>query len=114
MGCVNKVVPFIVDPIGTAIHYATGGKFDLTPGGQINKALNMPKPKPKPQPVIQKPPTITMPSAPTVTMKAPPPKQPEAPRPRITHEGAPAGASSDKTKGLLKKPGVGGSLLMEE
>lgn len=108
MGCVTKVVPWIIDPAGMAISTASGGKIP-TIGGVVDRQLN-PPPKPAPHvapaaspgpqmPVLSGP-KITGPSVPAANAAAPPP-------------GDKAGAQpgTDATKGLLKKPGAGRTLL---
>ena len=109
MGCVKKVIPWVIDPIGMGINTLTGGKFPYTPGGVANAVLNPPKrlqpqrsADPEPQPTIQAP-RISL-----IYPTQPPPLQPRpTPRPRT---GAPAGADSDKTAGLVSGR-RGGSLL---
>jgi hypothetical protein len=111
MGCVKKVVPYLIDPIGSAIYDTTG--FAYTPGGMVNQALNAPSPPPKPAPAAPAP-TITMPSPPPPPPPPPPwhPAKLEGQRP-TGHEGTGAGAAADTTRGLVasKKGGAGKSLL---
>ena len=110
MGCVKKVVPWLIDPVGMAVHKATG--FNYTPGGVVNAVLNKPKMPAQP---VRKPaatPTIPKPPPPPPPWHPAPAAEPMAKRPG--REGSGSTASSDRTRGLIgpgKKAGQGTSLL---
>lgn len=110
MGCVKKVAPWVVDPLGMLIHQTTG--FGYTPGGMVNQILN-PPPRPTaatrevtPTPALPKPPPPPPPWHPATNTGATPGAQ---------HVGSPTSDSSDRTRGLIRggmKRGGGGSSLL--
>lgn len=107
MGCVKKVTPWLVDPLGTFIHQTTG--FGYTPGGALDATLN--RPAAPARTTAQPATTPQLPTPPT-----PPSWRPTAPlaptRARVERTPPGAGPSADTTRGLLKRGG-GRSLLQE-
>ena len=100
----SEAIPYIVDPIGTAIYKTTG--FPYSPGAQIDKVVNPPRPNvPVPAPPPQAAPARPGAPAPIrVGGQAPQPRPasplPPAPVP-IRDPRAGAGGASDRTVGLL-------------
>lgn len=110
MGCgrtVVKALGYAIDPVGSILHDTTG--FPYSPGGQIQRLATpppIPTPASKPSPPRASPPRISGPQivrGPAVPAATPPP--------RFGKEPAGAGAAADRTKGLLRPPGPGPTLL---
>jgi hypothetical protein len=104
----SAAVPYLVDPAGAAIHDLTGFKY--TPGGAVSTVLNPPKRPAAPAAAPAQP----VPTAPTIkgpAISAPGPGVPPATRALPPDDKAGAGPGTDATKGLLKKSGVGKTLL---